>query len=276
MPVTDPASLLESVKAIAAAAGEKILEIYGDAFTVDVKLDNSPLTAADLAAHHCIVEGLNRLATCPILSEESAAIPYAERQGWTTYWLVDPLDGTKEFIKRNGEFTVNIALIHRNAPVLGVVYVPVNKTCYYAAEGTGAFKQLAGEKPQAIAVRTSLPDILVVAGSRSHGTPELENYLNNLPAHELISIGSSLKFCLVAEGSADVYPRLGPTSEWDTAAAQCVVEQAGGKVVDLEGNDLQYNRKESLLNPYFLVYGAKGCDWTAYAQVNDQRQSRGF
>jgi 3'(2'), 5'-bisphosphate nucleotidase len=265
MPLTDPASLLEFVKAIAADAGDKILEIYGDAFTVDIKLDNSPLTAADLAAHHCIIEGLKRLAPYPILSEESSAIPYTERQCWTTYWLVDPLDGTKEFIKRNGEFTVNIALIQQHAPVLGVVHVPVQKTCYYAAEGTGAFKQHAGENPQAIEVRSVLPETVTVAGSRSHGTPELENYLNNLPAHELISIGSSLKFCLIAEGLADVYPRLGPTSEWDTAAAQCVVEQAGGKVTDLEGHTLQYNRKESLLNPYFLVYGAKDRDWTAYA-----------
>ncbi|MGR8935628.1 MAG: 3'(2'),5'-bisphosphate nucleotidase CysQ [Gammaproteobacteria bacterium] len=266
MPNINPAALLEPVKAIAAAAGEKILEIYGDAFTVDVKVDNSPLTAADLAAHHCIVAGLQKLASYPILSEESSALPYAERQTWTTYWLVDPLDGTKEFIKRNGEFTVNIALIHEHKPALGVVYVPVQQKCYYAAQGVGAFKQNAGEAPQAINVRTQLSETLIVAGSRSHSTPELENYLNNLPTHELISIGSSLKLCLVAEGAADVYPRLGLTSEWDTAAAQCVVEQAGGKVTDLDGNDLEYNRKESLLNPYFLVFGVKDRDWTAYAR----------
>lgn len=264
MPNINPAALLEPVKAIAAAAGGEILEIYGDTFTVDVKVDKSPLTAADLAAHHCIVAGLQKLAAYPILSEESSALPYAERQTWTTYWLVDPLDGTKEFIKRNGEFTVNIALIHEHQPVLGVVYVPVQKKCYYAAQGVGAFKQNADENPQAISVRTSLPETLIVAGSRSHSTPELESYLNKLPPHELISIGSSLKLCLVAEGAADVYPRLGLTSEWDTAAAQCVVEQAGGKVTDLDGNDLAYNRKESLLNPSFLVFGAKDHDWTVY------------
>jgi 3'(2'), 5'-bisphosphate nucleotidase len=256
--------LLEAVKRIAENAGEKIMAIYGSEFTFARKADNSPLTEADLAAHHCIADGLRNLSPYPILSEESADIGYQERQRWTTYWLVDPLDGTREFINRNGEFTVNIALIHQQSPVLGIVYAPAKRTCYYAAQGMGAYKHVAGGNPHPIKVRAKLPETLVVVGSRSHATPELAAYLNRLPAHRLMSIGSSLKFCLVADGEADLYPRLGPTSEWDTAAAQCVLEQAGGKVTDLYGKTLQYNCKESLLNPFFLAFGAQGLDWRVY------------
>ncbi len=258
------ASLLESVKPIAEQAGEKIMDIYGSSFDVDTKQDNSPLTEADLAAHHHIVNSLADIANYPILSEESAEISFSERSKWETYWLVDPLDGTKEFIKRNGDFTVNIALIHQHEPVLGVVYVPVTKQVYFAAEGNGAFKQLPEQAAKKISVKKNSSDNLVVAGSRSHITEELKTYLDKLPPHELISIGSSLKLCLVAEGLADLYPRIGLTSEWDTGAAQCVVEQAGGKVVDLEGNRLLYNTKESLLNPYFLVFGHNQYDWTKF------------
>ena len=266
MPVNNLDSLLHTVISISRQAGEKIMEIYGGEFKVDVKEDQSPLTEADLAAHHCIVEKLSKLSDFPIISEESSEIPFSQRKQWETYWLVDPLDGTKEFVKRNGDFTVNIALIHRHKPILGVVYVPVKRQCYYAANTIGAFKQTDNEVAQPITVKAVNQEKLVIAGSRSHVTSELEHYLNNLPEHELISIGSSLKFCLVAEGIADVYPRMGLTNEWDTAAAQCVVEQAGGKVVELDGQELRYNNKESLLNPYFLVFGDNSHDWAGYAK----------
>ncbi len=257
-------ALLDSVKAIAEQAGEKIMEIYGSAFEVATKQDNSPLTEADLAAHNHIVNSLANIANYPILSEESAQIPFSDRSKWETYWLVDPLDGTKEFIKRNGDFTVNIALIDQHEPILGVVYVPVTKQLYFAAKGDGAFKQSPEQAARKISVKKNASDNLVVAGSRSHITEELKAYLDKLPPHELISIGSSLKLCLVAEGLADLYPRIGLTSEWDTGAAQCVVEQAGGKVIDLKGNRLLYNTKESLLNPYFLVFGHNQYDWTEF------------
>ena len=266
MSIDNLAALLEAVKGIARDAGEKIMAIYGTAFKVERKSDDSPLTKADMAAHHCIVDALDKLADYPVLSEESGSIPFSERRAWQTYWLVDPLDGTKEFVKRNGDFTVNIALILQLRPVLGVVYVPVTRQCYFAAQGLGACKQGEDSPAQAIRVRTRVPEKLVVAGSRSHVTPELQNYLARLPAHELLSIGSSLKFCLVAEGRADLYPRMGLTSEWDTAAAQCVVEQAGGLVTDLQGRELRYNEKESLLNPCFLVFGDRRVDWAGYAK----------
>jgi 3'(2'), 5'-bisphosphate nucleotidase len=264
MSIENLSSLLEPVKKISQVAGDKIMAIYGSKFEVDIKADKSPLTQADLAAHRCIVEGLSQLQSFPIISEESADIPFSERSSWETYWLVDPLDGTKEFIKRNGDFTVNIALIHQHSPILGVVYVPVSQQTYFAAEGVGAFKQTDSAAAQPIKVRSKKGDKLLVAGSRSHVTPELESYLSRLPEHELTSIGSSLKLCLVAEGTADLYPRIGLTSEWDTGAAQCVVEQAGGKVTDLKGERLSYNKKESFLNPYFLVFGDASIDWTAY------------
>jgi 3'(2'), 5'-bisphosphate nucleotidase len=244
-------------------AGYKVLKIYASEFGSELKGDQSPLTAADLAAHRCLKEAL--LPTgFPILSEEEQALPFAERSKWETYWLIDPLDGTKEFISRNGEFTVNVALVRHHEPVIGVVYVPVQDTAYYAASGTGAFKQIKEAKPEAICVRKA-PAKLVIVGSRSHQTPLMQAYLAKLDAeYELISIGSSLKFCLVAEGRADLYPRLGPTSEWDTAAAQCVVVEAGGFVVDLAGKPLRYNTKDSILNPYFLAYGDDSRDWLAY------------
>jgi 3'(2'), 5'-bisphosphate nucleotidase len=267
MAVNNLDKLLNVTGTIAEEAGKLIMEIYNTEFKVNIKEDKSPLTEADMAAHHHIESSLAKLSAYPTLSEESKAIPFSERQQWETYWLVDPLDGTKEFIKRNGDFTVNIALIHQNKPVLGVVYVPVSQTLYYAAEGVGAFKQISGEPAQTIKVRDKTPEKLMVAGSSSHATPELENYLNNLPEHELKSIGSSLKLCLVAEGVADIYPRIGLTSEWDTGAAQCIVEQAGGQVTDLGGRQLLYNTKDSYLNPFFLVFGDSTTDWTEFAKA---------
>lgn len=255
-------SLLSSVENLAVKAGDAIMDIYqSDDFSVQHKSDDSPLTRADMAAHHCIVEGLQALENSyPILSEESADIAYEERRQWHRYWLVDPLDGTKEFIKKNGEFTVNIALIDDGKPILSVVYVPAQQLAYSAAEGVGVFKRNNGQK-QSIKVMKNSRYKPTVVGSRSHPSDELKDYLARLGQHELIAMGSSLKFCLVAEGKADLYPRLGPTSEWDTAAAQCIVEQAGGRVVTLEGEPLRYNQKESLLNPHFMVFADTGKNW---------------
>lgn len=265
MPLPDIA-LLNAVTTLAREAGKAILNVYASAFEVIQKADNSPLTQADMAAHHIIVAGLQQLTPqLPILSEESTAIAYSERAQWQRYWLVDPLDGTREFVKRNGEFTVNIALIDAHRPVLGVVHVPVSDTSYFAAEYLGAFKQQGESEPEMIAVRICPCDHIVVAGSRSYRDPYVEKFLTQLPLPvELQSIGSSLKACLIAEGKADVYPRFGDTSEWDTAAAQCVVEQAGGHLTDTQLQPLRYNTKAELLNPYFLVFADTQHDWQQY------------
>ncbi len=261
----NPCTLLEDIKRIAIAAGERILEVYDSEFAIEHKDDKSPLTAADLAAHKAIVAGLAGLTPdIPVLSEESAKIPFEVRSSWTRYWLVDPLDGTKEFIKRNGEFTVNIALIDNGSVTLGVVYVPVTKLSYYACAGGGAFKQEAGQAPQPIHVTSPAASPLRVVGSRSHSGDSLLAYLDKLGEHEMVSMGSSLKFCLVAEGKADIYPRLGLTSEWDTAAAQCVVEEAGGRVTGLDMQPLRYNTKDILLNPHFFVFGDTRRNWSQY------------
>lgn len=256
---------LDDVRQLAKLAGEKILEVYGTGFSVEDKEDKSPLTAADLASHHTIVAGLKTLTPeIPVLSEEDAKIPFETRAARQTYWLIDPLDGTKEFIKRNGEFTVNIALIHAGEPVLGVVYVPVSGVTYAGCEGQGAIKEVPGETEQTIHVR-KLPDgPVAVVGSRSHQGDSLKAWLEQLGDHEIVSMGSSLKICLVAEGVADVYPRLGLTSEWDTAAAHCVVVQAGGSLTDLDMQPLRYNTKDSLLNPFFFVFGDDSRDWSSY------------
>ncbi|QFY45000.1 3'(2'),5'-bisphosphate nucleotidase CysQ [Candidatus Methylospira mobilis] len=263
----EPRALLEAVTSLVVLAGNKSLGFYHTDFSVGIKQDGSPVTEADLAVHHSLVGGLTAMGLgYPILSEESAATAYSERMLWTRYWLLDPLDGTREFINHNGEFTVNVALIVHGKPVLGVVYTPVTGIMYFAAEGCGAFKREGQGVAVPISVKKPADQIPAVVGSRSHKTPELTRYLERLGAHRLNSIGSSLKFCLVAEGAADVYPRMGLTSEWDTAAAQCIVEQAGGMVVDLRGNPLRYNSKESLLNPWFLVFGDNEVEWLRYAE----------
>lgn len=260
-------------------AGLSILQVYNTSDDVEVtyKSDSSPLTIADRKSHGIIHSALNS-SQLPILSEEGRAIAYEQRQAWQTFWLVDPLDGTKEFIKRNGEFTVNIALIENGAPVLGVVYVPVKDELYFAYRDRGAFKIdgyskvegrfsekcLEGKLRQLCHAATRLPKShpdkkeFVVVGSRSHGSRELEAYIRQLkaihPDLEFISAGSSLKLCLVAEGRADEYPRLGPTMEWDTAAGQAIAECSGAVVVDYENRQpLRYN-KPNLLNPWFIVF----------------------
>jgi len=261
----NPCDYLSEVRVLAQQAGEKILAIYNTDFSVKEKDDQSPLTAADMASHKAIVAGLQSLTPAiPVLSEEAAKIPFEERCHWQSYWLIDPLDGTKEFIKRNGEFTVNIALVQDGVPVLGVVHVPVSGVTYAACQGGGAVKEVPGRGEQPIRVRKLSGGPVAVVGSRSHRGDSLNSFLEKLGEHEIVSMGSSLKICLVAEGAADVYPRLGPTSEWDTAAAHCVVEQAGGSLTDLEMKPLRYNTKDSLLNPFFLVFGDGSRDWSAY------------
>lgn len=249
---------MQKVLDIARLAGAAIMEVYRSGATGETsKEDDSPLTLADLAAHRIIVAGLIRLAPeIPILSEEAADIAYPVRSQWTSYWLVDPLDGTREFIKRNGEFTVNIALIENGNPVMGVVYAPVLDVCYFGARGTGAFVQRGSAVAQSVAVKPhTAGETLKVVASRSHSDARTEALLKRLGDYQCISMGSSLKLCLVAEGKAHFYPRLGPTMEWDTAAAHAVVNAAGGIVCDMTGKALRYN-KVDLHNPEFLVMPA--------------------
>jgi 3'(2'), 5'-bisphosphate nucleotidase len=249
---------------IAALAAAAIMDVYASDFAVDCKDDRSPLTAADLAAHRVIVAGLEALTpTLPVLSEESSVIAWSERARWSRYWLVDPLDGTREFIKRNGEFTVNIALIDDHRPVLGVVQTPVNGDIACAWDGGGAWlADSASAKPRRIRTRRR-GSPLIVAGSRSHASEHETNLLARLGPCAKVPLGSSLKFVRIAAAQADLYLRLGPTSEWDTAAGQCVLEQAGGAVLDFSGRPFRYNTRESLLNPDFMAVGDSEADWSA-------------
>lgn len=257
----NPCEHLDAVCDIARAAGRRILEIYEREYKVEHKDDRSPLTEADRAAHELITARLRALTPAlPALSEESVQVDYEKRLGWKRFWLVDPLDGTKEFINRNGEFTVNIALIEGHRPVLGVVHVPVTRVTYYACAGQGAFKQQGVGAARAIRSRRFDGGKPIVVASRSHAGKETEAFLKSVGEHDVVSMGSALKLCLVAEGAADVYPRLGLTMEWDTAAAQCVVEMAGGNVTGLDRRPLVYN-KPDLHNPWFIVSGLGDYDW---------------
>jgi 3'(2'), 5'-bisphosphate nucleotidase len=250
-------NLLPRVVALAREAGRAIMTVYEEVNpAVEYKCDNSPLTQADLASHQVILGGLARLTPdWPVLSEESAEIPFDQRKAWRHFWMVDPLDGTKEFLNRNGEFTVNIALVESNAPILGVVYAPAIDTLYFAAKGLGAYKAVGEAVLQIRAARAATARIRTVV-SRSHRSQEesLECFSHAAGNREFVAMGSSLKFCLVAEGAANVYPRTGPTMEWDTAAAHCILEEAGGLVTDLHGNSMAYN-KPVLVNPGFLATG---------------------
>ena len=253
---------LEQLIDISRRAGLAILEWYEGDMGVTRKADDSPLTKADLASHELIhAELKRRWPDIPVLSEESADIPWEVRKKWQQYWLVDPLDGTKEFINRNGEFTVNIALIRDHQAVMGIVHVPVTDVSYFGEINTGAWRQQGASGAETIRVKQPAAKPAIIVGSRSHANPELVNQLERLGSHELVSMGSSLKFCRIAEGLADFYPRTGPTCEWDTAAAQAVVEAAGGQVVKTDGSPLLYNRKEAYLNPYFFVFGDPEKDW---------------
>jgi 3'(2'), 5'-bisphosphate nucleotidase len=252
-------TLADDVCRIAREAGEAILQVYNasEGIQIEKKDDNSPLTIADKQSNDVICKGLEQLEhQFPIISEENKQIDYAERKGFTYSWLVDPLDGTKEFIKRNGEFTVNIALIHQQEIVLGVVYIPVTDELYWAAKGEGAYHRSAkGDLPLNAQSFTLQDAGLNLVCSRSHLNPDTEAFVNRFESPELVSRGSSLKFLIIAKGDAHIYPRLAPTMEWDTGAAQIILEEAGGKVIDEETKEpLKYN-KENLLNPYFVAYG---------------------
>jgi 3'(2'), 5'-bisphosphate nucleotidase len=244
--------LLPQVTALACESGRRILALYQDFNPqVEYKVDHSPLTQADLVSHQILETGLSGLTPrWPILSEESAPVPFTERKSWRHFWMIDPLDGTKQFLKRTGEFTVNIALIEDDRPVLGVVYAPVIDRLYFAARGNGSYRT-ASKVTTPITVAPPAVGSTRFVVSRDHPS-ETENFLDQTEGCEVLVMGSSLKFCLIAEGGADVYPRNGPTMEWDTAAAQCILEEAGGSVTDLEGTPLRYN-KYFLNNPGFIA-----------------------
>lgn len=256
---------LDTVRQIAVDAGTATLQYYGKTeMGLSWKSDDSPLTHADLAANQIIVQRLKEFTPdIPILSEESAEIPFEQRQNWTRFWLIDPLDGTREFIHHRDEFTVNIALIENGIPVLGVVRAPVLELTFSGSAETGAWKEDAAGRR---AIRTSgweAGAALRIAASRSHAGEELQAFLNRIPSHTCQSMGSSLKLCLVAEGAVHLYPRLGPTMEWDTAAADAIVRAAGGQVTATDQSPLQYN-KTSLLNPFFIVAGKPPFPWWDY------------
>ncbi|CAM3474937.1 3'(2'),5'-bisphosphate nucleotidase CysQ [Parendozoicomonas haliclonae] len=265
---TDYSTLVDSLKDLCRTAGDAILTVYSqDDFGVIQKSDDSPVTEADHKAHAIIQAGLVALLDIPVLSEEGTLPPLSERETWTQYWLVDPLDGTREFIARTDEFTINIALMDKNQPILGVIYAPVAKAFYYGGKVLhGSWRQKVGEEPVVINTRPCAPEgLLNVAVTRNHGRDQLvdliERFEQRFSEVHLTVAGSSLKTCLVAEGSLDIYPRRGPTCEWDTAAGQAIVEGAGGKVLNGQMLPLTYNQKESLINPDFYVVGDPNAEW---------------
>jgi 3'(2'), 5'-bisphosphate nucleotidase len=260
-------SMLPQLVGLCRRAGREILRIYDSNFEVQHKADQSPLTQADLRAHTVLVNGLKALTPhIPILSEEASDIAYAERRDWSSLWLVDPLDGTREFVSRNGEFTVNVALIEQHRPVLGVVHVPTRDITFSGLMQVGAYKQLADAAPVRISTQRPAAQPLRVVSSRSHASEGSNDYERALGPYTVVKIGSSVKFSIVAEGAADLYPRLGATSEWDTAAGQAVLEAAGGRVTDLQGQVLRYNTREGLLNPYFVAYADDSRNWCELLQ----------
>ncbi|MDX1656652.1 MAG: 3'(2'),5'-bisphosphate nucleotidase CysQ [Candidatus Competibacteraceae bacterium] len=261
----DLPALVAPVREIARQAAREILTFYRQSYRISDKADATPVTEADLAAHHRILAGLSRLTPAiPILSEESAHIPFQERQTWEWLWLVDPLDGTRQFIRHNDEFSINIALIHRHRAVLGLILMPVGELSYFAWQRGGAWRQACGQSPQPIQTRSVGRRAVQVVGSRTYRSRFLEDYLTRLGQHVYSGVGSALKSCLVAEGRADLYPRFGPTSEWDTAAAQILLEEAGGGLTDLTLKPLKYNARPTLLNPDFFAFGDPTRDWHRY------------
>lgn len=257
--------LLRGTRAIAAEAGALILDIYQGRYNVEQKPDQTLVTEADYAADALICERLRALVPgWPVISEEGEIADYDQRRQWQRYWLVDPLDGTKQFVERTDEFTVNIALIEYHRPVLGVVLAPVTGDCYFAALECGAFKHTQGQVVERISTREWDGGSIVIAGSRGRYGARFQEFIAQFPGHQMKCLGSSLKSCLIAEGAADVYLRMGPTSEWDTAAAQCILEEAGGALTDTELRPLRYNTKDELLNPHFLAVGDQAHDWARY------------
>lgn len=265
-------TLLDQVCRIAHEAGQATLPIYRSDFEVQDKTDNSPLTQADLIAHRLIAQGLTELTPeLPQLSEEGADIDYQTRSQWHEYWLIDPLDGTREFINQNDQFTINIALIRAHQPVLGVVYAPALGQLWCGADSLGAFHRKGDADNTRIQVDAYQQDKPRVLVSRSHRSEGIEQLLTNMRQYEPVSMGSSLKFCLIAEGNADFYPRLGPTSEWDTAAGHAVLKAAGGRVTELDGQELSYNETDSYLNEPFLAFGDARHDWFGYLPGQQQK-----
>ncbi len=247
-------SILPDLIKIADEASEKVLHIYQTDFKVNYKEDKSPITAADLAANDVIVHGLHRLTPdIPVLSEEGAEIPWEERKTWRRFWLIDPIDGTRDFTQRTGEFTVNIALIEDGEPIMGVVTAPALQEAYWGVKGEGAYKRDRTGHTHPIRVAEPREPLRVVA-SKNHLNEETRAFIAKLGPHEVVQACSSLKFCRLAEGHADIYPRMGPTSEWDTAAAHAVLLAAGGNVQTTDGNPLKYG-KENVLNPWFIAAG---------------------
>jgi len=250
--------LINKVILIAKAAGNKIMEVYQTEFNVKLKEDCSPVTQADQLANEIITKELNALEVkIPILSEEGKSIDFLYRKNWEMYWLVDPLDGTKEFIKRNGDFTVNIALIKQNIPILGVVYAPAKKILFWGTNKLGSWSQKNGENAQPIKVSKEINGILKIGASRSHNNEKINLFLSKFPEYELYKMGSSLKICRVADGFIHLYPRLGPTMEWDTAAAHAILKSAGGDIIDLQTNSTMVYNKKKLLNNEFLAGNLK-------------------
>ena len=246
--------LVEQLIEISKEAGKAILEIYNTNFDYQIKEDLSPLTKADILSHNIICQRLKVLTPdIPILSEENSDIPFNIRSLWKQYWLVDPLDGTKEFIKRNGEFTVNIALIENNIPIFGVIYIPVSNEIYWGLENDGSYYQKNIHEKKRIQVSEINNRTLRIITSRSHENKLPHSFLDQMDNVEIINKGSSLKFCLIASGEADIYPRLGLTSEWDTAAGEAIVKFAGGQVVTTNGEQILYNKNSSFINPQFIV-----------------------
>ena len=252
--------VLKHLVEISILAGEEILDVYNQSFEITLKDDLSPLTDADRRSNDVITDKLSSFyPDIPILSEEGKDVKYPDRKNWDIFWLIDPLDGTKEFIKRNGEFTVNIALINMGNPIAGIVYAPTTKTFWYGAEGIGSFKMLENEKPKKISVEENIDFPIRIVSSRSHPSSKLQNYLEKFSDHKIVNMGSSLKICLVADGSAHIYPRLGPTMEWDSAAGHAVLKFAGGFLTDIStGKEMIYN-KEILKNSDFICYGENIC-----------------
>jgi len=250
--------LIISAVEIAQEAGKAIKEIYNSDFDYQLKQDLSPITAADNLSHKIIAERLQTLTPeTPILSEESCDIPYNIRSQWTKYWLVDPLDGTKEFIKRNGEFTVNIALMNKNTPILGIIHTPTTNETYWGSEVTGSFYSNKNNAIERIQVSENHHNPIRILASRSHPSEMLNLLLEKIIDYEIIELGSSIKFCHIASGQADCYPRFGPTSEWDVAAGEAIVSSAGGNMVTLSGGPMNYNTKGDYLNPNFIVSNGK-------------------
>jgi len=260
--------LLAGASDVARAAGREIMRVYAQDFAVAEKDDRSPLTEADLASQRVITAGLRALAPdIPVLGEESPAEEIAQRRDWPTLWLIDPLDGTREFIKRNGEFAVNIALVHRHEPLLGIIFAPVRNELYTGHRGAPALRVGADGRSQTLRAAHRASARPRVLASRSHRGASIDALLARIGPHELIAAGSSLKFGVLAAGEADLYPRFSPTSEWDTAAGQAILDAAGARLVGLDGRPLRYNARDTLINPSFLCWADDSRDWLALANA---------